>query len=162
MNSDEQQNITFDGKTTEVVVRRKVGNKLKTPFSAICPITNVKFKGRGMEADIFDLLDRVSKGAFSVFNDLKFNRSIENNMSRIVKDPDMTQTQKETQSRKLKELREVGLIRKVTGQLTTPDQTRRFKVDTGTFIINPEMIRCMHQDEAEHYWSQCVDERKKK
>lgn len=108
----------------------------------------------GMELDIFDRLDKVSKGAFSVFRDLKYNRDVETNMTRIEED-DMTRTQKETLSRRLKELKDIDVIRKVSGPLIDTDGERIFRVQAGTHIINPELIRCLEHNTAEHYWEQC-------
>jgi hypothetical protein len=153
---DTQEKVTYNGETSEVVIRKKSGNKLRTPFAAIGPLTNIKYKRRAMQADVFDLLDRVSKGAFSVFRKLKYNRSVENNLALLPPDIEMTRTQKETLSRRYKELKAVGLIRLIKGPLLDTDGIRTFTVRKGTFIINPELIRCINHDEAEYFWSQCA------
>lgn len=109
-----------------------------------------------MQPDIFDLLNRVSKGAFSVFCSLKYHRDVEINTAHVELDDQLTRTQKETISRKLKELRSVDLIRPVVKKIQTKDRTMRFK--RGTFIINPELIRCSNHDMAELIWNQCPKE----
>lgn len=109
-----------------------------------------------MSADVFDLLDQVSKGAFSVFNNLKYNRSEIDNTTKFVEDEDMTRTQKETLSRKFKELRSVDLIRPVKGPVKEKGTARIFTLPKGTFIINPDMIRCSDHDDAEYLWNQCA------
>lgn len=149
-----QHSITFDGNTTEVVVRQKTSKALRTPFSAIGPLTNIKFRGRNMVEDVFDRLERVSKGAFSVFRELKYNRSLVDNVTRCDVS-DMTRTQKETHSRKLKELRDVDLVRSISGRLPSRDGLRTIVYPKGTYVINPEMIRCSDHSEAEWLWAQC-------
>ena len=110
-----------------------------------------------MTHDVFDLLDRVSKGAFSVFNNLKYNRSETDNVTRYVNN-EMTKTDKESLSRRLKELKDVGLICRVKKTLESKDgKSYNFKEPRNTFIINPEMIRCMDHDAAEYLWKQCTD-----
>jgi hypothetical protein len=106
--------------------------------------------------DVFDLLDKVSKPAFSVFNNLKYNRSIDNNTTQFSAEEEMTKTQKETHSRKLAELKAVGLIRFVKGPLVDQENDRVYTMRKGTFIINPEMIRCTNHDEAANLWGQCA------
>lgn len=106
--------------------------------------------------DVFDLLDKVSKGAFSVFNNLKYNRSEEDNVTQYVGD-EMNKTERESLSRRLKELKDVGLIRRVKKELKSGGgKVYTFKDPRNTFIINPEMIRCQDHDEAEHLWNQCT------
>ena len=157
-----QGKVTFDSRTTEAVVRKKSGKRIKGQFSAISPLTNIKRRRRTVQADVFDLLDQVSKGAFSVFNNLKYNRSEENNITRFEFDGEMTKTQRETHSRKVGELKVVGLIRNVKKQLqydpSEPDRAFICSDPKKTFIINPEMIRCTNHDEAEYLWGQCAEE----
>lgn len=150
-----QENVIFDGTTSEAIVRKRTNNKLRSPFSAVSALTNKKRVSIMMKEDVFDLLDQVSKGAFSVFNNLKYNRSETDNTTQFAEDAEMTRTQKETLSRKLKELRAVGLIRMVKGEIQDRDTLKVFTLPKGTFIINPDMIRCTDHDGAEYLWNQC-------
>lgn len=150
-----KQDVIYNPKREEVVIRPKRNEGLRTPFSAIGPLTNVNQKRGHMEPDVFDRLDKVSKGAFSVFKDLKSHRSVETNLTIYPGKDNMTRTQKETLSRRLKELKEQDLVRPVTKTLFELDQQRTFNVRRGTLIINPELIRCINHDEAECYWNQC-------
>lgn len=150
-----QQKITFDSRTTEVVVRKKTGNRLKTPFSAIGPISN-QSRSKQMRPDVFDLLEEVSKGAFAVFNNLKFNRSEDTNISRYTPTEEMSSTDKQTLSRKLSELKRVGLIRRVKKTIKRDaNSTYNFKDPRKVFIINPELLRCRDTDEADFLWEAC-------
>jgi len=111
-----------------------------------------------MPDDVFDRLAQVSKGAVVLFRDLKYARSIETNMTTYRPDDGMTRTQKETLSRKFKELKGVGLIRSIRGAVQSKEMARQFRMPRGTYIINPDLIRCTNHDEAEYLWGQCANE----
>jgi hypothetical protein len=153
-------NISYNADTSEVVVRKKL-NRMRAPFSIIGPITNVKVKN--MKEDVFDLLDKVSRKAFSVFNNLKYNRSLTNNICNYVVTTEMDKTDKETLSRNLTELRSVGLIRKIKCQFiphkNDPTLKHHFQNFRKIYIINPEMIRCRDHDEAEYLWDYCKEDK---
>lgn len=110
-----------------------------------------------MNHDVFDLLDRVSKGAFTVFNNLKYNRSEETNITRFDSPEEMSKTDKEVLSRRLRELKSVNLIRNLQKEITIPgsNQTYHFQDPRKIFIINPSMIRCTNHEEATYLWDQC-------
>ncbi len=157
MTQSNNQNVIFDGRTTEVVVRRKVGNKIQGRFSAISPLSN-KRRSRGiMQKDIFDLLDQVSKGAFTVFNNLKFNRDEENNITRFSVEEGLSKTDREVLSRRLTELKKTSIIRSVKKEIPDigTDRVFKFKDPRRTFLINPQLIRCTNHDEATYLWDQC-------
>jgi hypothetical protein len=122
-------------------------------------MTNVHVKRKAMSEDVFDLLDKVSKRAFSVFNNLKFNRKLDNNICTYIAIGEMAKTEKETLSRNLTELKNVGLIRSVTKKIIQnkddPNKVHYFEHYRRTYIINPELIRCRDHDEAEYLWNQC-------
>jgi hypothetical protein len=147
-------NVSYNADTSEVVVRKKL-NRLRAPFSVIGPMTNAKVKN--MKEDVFDLLDKVSKRAFSVFNNLKYNRSLTNNVCNYVATTEMDKTDKETLSRNLTELKSVGLIRPMTSKFIPHKEDATLKyhfVDyRKTYVINPEYIRCRDHDEAEYLWN---------
>jgi hypothetical protein len=146
--------VTYNADTSEVLVRKKL-NRLRAPFSVIGPMTNVKVKN--MKDDVFDLLDKVSRKSFSVFNNLKYNRSLTNNVCNYVATVEMDKTDKETLSRNLAELKSVGLIRVVTKQFIPHKDDRalmhQFTDFRKTYVINPEYIRCRDHDEAEYLWN---------
>jgi hypothetical protein len=148
--------VTYNADTDEVIVRKKL-NRLRAPFSVIGPMTNVKVKD--MKEDVFDLLDKVSKKAFSVFNNLKYNRSLTNNVCAYVGHGEMDKTDKETLSRNLTELKSVGLIRSVTHKFIPhkddANKAHVFEQYRKTYVINPEYIRCRDHDEAEYLWEYC-------
>ena len=152
------QSVVFDGNTSEVLVRKKTFNRIIGPFSAIGPLTNRK-RQRGImhTQDIFDVLDQVSKGAFSVFNNLKFNRDEENNLTRYEYPGEMSKTDKEVLSRRLRELKDVDVIRSLKKEIPIPgsDQLYRFQDPRKSFIINPNLIRCSKHAEALHLWQAC-------
>jgi len=111
-----------------------------------------------MPNDVFDRLAQVSKGAVVLFRDLKYARNIETNMTTYKPDEGMTRTQRETLSRKFRELKGVGLIRSIRGAVKSKELARQFRMPRGTYIINPEMIRCTNHDEAAYLWGQCANE----
>jgi hypothetical protein len=75
MVSETEGTINYDKYNEELVVRRK-SVKIKPPFSAIGELAS----GGQKQKDIFDLLDQVSKGAFSLFTALKRCRNPNNNL----------------------------------------------------------------------------------
>ena len=156
---DTQEKIVYNSKTSEVIVRKKSNSTLRAPFAAVAPFTNVKRKNKRMNVDAFDLLDlleKVSKGAFSVFNNLKFNRSENNNISKFTQEELMNKTEKESLSRRLKELKDVGLIRRVKKHIPYIDNhSFTFNDPRNTYIINPDILRCTNHDEAEFLWEHC-------
>jgi hypothetical protein len=115
-----------------------------------------------MQQDIFDLLDSVSKGAFTVFNNLKFNRSEDNNLTKYHQE-EMSKTDREVLSRRIKELKDIGLIRSLKKEIpaTKSYQVYRFQDPRKIFIINPNMIRCTNHEEATYLWDQCEPRRQK-
>lgn len=148
--------VTYNADTSEVLVRKKL-NRLRAPFSVIGLMTHVTRKD--MKEDVFDLLDKVSRKAFSVFNNLKYNRSLTNNVCNYVPTTEMDKTDKETLSRNIAELKSIGLIRSISSK-TIPHQKSdklmyHFNNFRKTYIINPEYIRCRDHDEAEYLWNQC-------
>ena len=160
--NDKQQSVIFDGRVSEVVVRGKSGNRIIGQFSAISPLTNRNRMRGSMQQDIFDLLDSVSKGAFTVFNNLKFNRSEDNNLTKYHQE-EMSKTDREVLSRRIKELKDIGLIRSLKKEIpaTKSYQVYRFQDPRKIFIINPNMIRCTNHEEATYLWDQCEPRRQK-
>ena len=68
----------------------------------------------------------------------------------------MTKTDREVLSRRLSELKKVGLIRRVKKVIQTPGHVPyTFNEPRSTYIINPEVLRPLDHDEAEYLWEQC-------
>lgn len=158
------QTVVFDGNTSEAVIRNRTGNRIVGQFSAIGPLTNRKRRRSGMqEKDVFDLLDQVSKGAFSVFNKLKYLRSESNNLTQYDDSEAMSKTDKEVLSRRIRELKNVDLIRSMKKEIVVPGSERiyRFQDPRKSFMINPYLIRCTEHDEAVYLWQQCAVPKKK-
>jgi len=116
-----------------------------------------------MQEDIFDLLDQVSKGAFSVFNNLKYNREESNNISRYSCTEEMSKTEKEVLSRRLSELKKVDLIRTLKKDIPMEgsEHVYHFHDPRKVFIINPTMIRCLDHKEAMYLWEYCAPKGRK-
>ena len=62
----QQEKVTYNGATSEAVIRKRSGNKINGPFSAISPLTNKKRTRLPMQADVFDLLDQAETKLFDV------------------------------------------------------------------------------------------------
>jgi len=151
--------VKFDSRTTEVVVRKKSKRSINGYFSAISVLSNKAREGRGMEPDVFDLLDKVSKGAFSVFNNLKYNRNEENNVTHYISTEEMNKTDREVLSRKLSELKKIGLIARMKKEVrvsSIPGGYYTYNDPRKVFIINPYYIKCKNYNEADEIWNQCV------
>jgi len=116
-----------------------------------------------MQQDIFDLLDRVSKGAFSVFNNLKYNRAEDTNLTKYDEPEEMSKTDKEVLSRRLRELKDADIIRALKKEIPAPNsnQIYRFQDPRKVFIINPALIRCVNHEEAMYLWEQCAPKKPK-
>lgn len=151
------ETVTFDEKRQEAIIRAK-RNRIQGPFSPIGPVTN-KHRKRNMAPDIFDLLDRVSRGAFSVFNVMKFNRSEETNLTQYVTDETMTKTDREVLSRRTRELKNAGIIRAARKPVSSLDGSVNYSFPRGTFIINPHLLLCQNMAEAVHIWDHCKEEK---
>lgn len=157
------QNVVFDGETSEAVIRNRSGRRIVGAFSAIGPLTNHKRqRTRMQQKDIFDLLDQVSKGAFTVFNNLKYHRNEHNNITQYTAEGEISKTDKEVLSRRLRELKDIGLIRAMKKEIAVPgkEQIYRFQDPRKSFIINPQFIRCTDHDEAMYIWEQCATKSK--
>ena len=104
---------TYDEDNEEVIVRIKK-RKINGLFSAIGRLSTVY---NHQDPDIFDLLAQVSKGAFSLFTDLKHHRNENNNLVKY-STKDWSKSDKEKFSRQLKELRTNNIVRVYTLQIT--------------------------------------------
>ena len=115
-------------------------------FQAIGRITSMYSK-KPEPTDIFDLLNKVSKTAYDLFNQIKNNRDPENNIA-FLPIKELTKSQSVMQNKRLKELKDQGIIKKAK----TIDKTKPIK--KGSYMINPGLIMCpANQDAAEAVWN---------
>jgi hypothetical protein len=105
--------------------------------------------------DVFDLLDNVSKGAFTVFKDLRTNRNITYNTVIHHHDIRLSKTDKEVYSRRITELVKVGLIKKVKKGIQFSDDSELYVEPRRTYIINPWVVSCLNTTESIYLWRQC-------
>lgn len=126
----EQKVIVYDD---EIFEGRKKYKKNIGDFQAI---------GRlgGMD-DIFKRLRKVSKSAFDLFDDLKDTRDYRNNLC-FLDSSKLTNSQKTMRQSRIKELRNAGLILKAK----TIDKLQPVK--KGTYMINPNLIKCTYDPEG--------------
>ena len=126
---------------TRVQKKKSLGN-----FQAIGRINNMYDKSNET-TDIFKQLRKVSKPAFELFDDLKENRNPHNNLC-FIDTSKLTKSQLVMHTSRLKELKQVGLIKKAkTIDLRDP-------VKKGSFMINPGCLRpnVNNYEELEAMW----------
>lgn len=103
-------------------------------------------KHKPEKTDIFDALNSVSKSAYSVFNDIKNNRTWWNNTAHVDM-KGMTVSQKVMLRDRLKELKNADIIRKARS-ISELDNIKK-----GSFMINPHLLKCNeHQKTAIATW----------
>jgi hypothetical protein len=144
-----QETVAYDKNQQEVTVRSKK-KRIEGTFSAVGKLSTMKED----RDDIFDLLDRVSKRAFHLFNELKTRRNENNNLV-VYPTCELSKTQRETFSRQLKELREVNLVRIAKRQMAGQDLRRPYVTDKQTYMLNPELLKCWNYKDAALLWDQC-------
>ena len=149
MVSETEGTINYDKYNEELVLRRKK-KMIKSPFSAVGELTSDGQK----KTDIFDLLDQVSKGAFSLFTDLKRGRDKNNNLVHY-STKDRSKTQRETFSRRLRELRKHNIVRIARARMVGHDSQRPYVCKRQTYMINPDLLKCWDFDDADQLWSHC-------
>ena len=149
MVSETEGTINYDKYNEELVLRRK-RKMIKSPFSAVGELTSDGQK----KTDIFDLLDQVSKGAFSLFTALKRRRNVDNNLVKY-STKDWSKTQKETFSRRLRELRKYKIVRIARARMDGLGPNQQYVCKRQTYMINPDLLKCWDFDDADLLWSQC-------
>jgi hypothetical protein len=140
---------TYDEDNEEVIVRIKK-RKIDGKFSAIGKLT----KDGQEQTDIFDLLDQVSKGAFSLFTAMKRLRNENNNLVKY-STKDWSKSDREKFSRQLKELRTNNIVRVAKRTMYGKDLQRPYDCKRQTYMINPDLLKCWDFDDADELWSQC-------
>ena len=151
MVSETEGTITYDRDNEEVVLRRKI-KMIKSPFSAVGKLTS---DGRGQgKTDIFDLLAQVSKGAVNLFAALKRRRNDDNNLVKY-STKDWSKTQRETFSRRLRELRKHSIVRIARARMDGLGPNLQYVCKRQTYMINPDLLKCWEYDVADRLWSQC-------
>ena len=149
MVSETEGTINYDKYNEELVIRRK-RKMIKSPFSAVGKLTSY----RDNHTDIFDLLAQVSKGAFRLFTELKRHRDEKNNLV-YYPTKDKSKTQKETFSRRLRELRKYKIVRIARARMDGLDPKRPYVYGRQTYMINPDLLKCWDYEEADFLWRQC-------
>ena len=149
MVSETEGTINYDKYNEELVVRKKSVN-IKAPFSAVGELTSDGQK----KTDIFDLLDQVSKGAFSLFTALKRCRNANNNLVKY-STKDWSKTQKETFSRRLRELRKYNIVRIARARMDGLGPNQQYVCKRQTYMINPDLLKCWDFEDADVLWRQC-------
>lgn len=149
MVSETEGTINYDKYNEELVLRRK-RKMIKSPFSAVGELTSDGQK----KTDIFDLLGQVSKGAFSVFIALKRHRNKNNNLV-YYPTKDRSKTQRETFSRRIRELRKHSIVRIARARMDGQDPMQQYVCKRQTYMINPDLLKCWDFDDADELWSQC-------
>lgn len=140
-NEREIVNVSLDT-NDEFVVRRKRKNRFP-PFQAMGVIGDMSLPPHTMVAtDLVDILIGLTKGGQKLFQVFKNRRDPETNLCHYVK-PEMTRSDQAVFSRNLKELIDVGLIKKTKeapGMVGTP------------YMINPNIIMCREYDFYSKLW----------
>ena len=149
MVSETEGTINYVKYNEELVLRRK-RKMIKSPFSAVGELTSDRQK----KTDIFDLLDQVSKGAFSLFTALKRCRNVNNNLVKY-STKDWSKTQKETFSRRLRELRKYNIVKIARARMYGLGPNQQYVCKRQTYMINPDLLKCWDFDDADLLWSQC-------
>ncbi len=120
------------------------------PFSAIGPLSTTD----SQEEDLLDLLDKVSKGAFKLFNELKKRRSQNSNLCHYPT-ISLNKTQRESFSRQLRELRDVGVVKVAKRKMVGVDLEKPYLIERQTYMINPDLVKCWHYEDSAMLWIQC-------
>lgn len=120
------------------------------PFSAVGKLSA---NGKSLN-DVFDRLARVSKGAVGFFNELKSRRD-ENTNFATYDTRELPKSQRETISRYVKELKDEGLVRRARKVMVARDPGRPYVNRPGTFMINPELLKCWEYEDAALLWEVC-------
>jgi hypothetical protein len=150
MAKSEKQSVSYDHNNQEVIVRNKK-QRIGGTFSAIGRLSTVHNQ---VGEDIFDKLEQVSKGAISLFVQLKRHRDDQNN---LVPYPtkEWSQTHRESFSRQLKELRTIGLVRVAKRVMKSATPGICYTTAKQTYMIDPNAIKCWKYQDAERLWEQC-------
>jgi hypothetical protein len=146
-----QEQISYDGNTQEVTVRRRK-RRLNGVFAAVGELTTMETREK--QKDIFDRLAGVSKGAYNVFVELKCRRDQKLNLAHYPT-THWTNTQRQQFSRYLKELRQTGIVRVALRRMAMKDPQKLFIAEKQTYMLNPDLLKCWEHDEAIVLWDQC-------
>ena len=144
------ETITHPEGTTLKVIREnpepEQSNSSLYPFSPVMPFKMIKHKP-DKEDDLLDVLDKVSKAAFSLFVKLKLQTHRATNLCHY---PIEHYTKLETTShnKKLKQLIDAGLVKRMkTLELKTP-------IKPHTLLLNPYLIKPPKRTaEVQSWWN---------
>ena len=150
MAENEMQEIKL-GKNQEAIVRQKRSKIRPGGFSAISMISN---QHSTVAEDLFDKLTQVSKGAFSLFNQIKYLRDEKTNMATFPT-KDWPHYKRVVFGRQLMELRKIGLMRIAKREMVARDPQQPYHLPRQTYMINPSMIMCWDWEDAKILWDEC-------
>ena len=130
----------------ECVNKRKVYKEDFGNFSMIGEIRTMRNTNKRLAPDIIECLNAMSKGAISLFTEMKMQLNYTDNTVYYSTDK-FTQSQKTMFSRYLGELKKVDLVRKVK-------KTHVYKkAPKHKYMVNPEIIKCNDMSKAKDIWS---------
>jgi hypothetical protein len=115
------------------------------PFTMIGELRTMNNKSKNLPLDIIERLNLVSKGAISLFTEMKMHLDYTDNTVHYPTDK-FTQSQKTMFSRYLSELKKVDLVRKVR-------KTHVYKrAPKHLYMINPTHVKCNAYSKALDIW----------
>ena len=141
-----------------VKITKSTKRAIRANFSRTLCFTNADPKRKSnMEPDLLDRLVQVSKGAIVAFNNLKFNRDEDDNVTKYVPEEVMSTNDRVNLSRWLRELKDVGLVRSLKKRIPALKKNQPFFFEDWrtTYILNPNIIRCDDEDLGEYLWDRC-------
>jgi hypothetical protein len=118
------------------------------PFSGIGPIRNQNSYYRN-DPDIFDIINRLTKGASDLFVQLKYEMDLKNNLV-CYPVKNNTKSGRSSFSRALNQLIDAKLIKKALNNPTIKKLSIHFEPQT--YMINPYLIKCREYDRALGIW----------
>ena len=135
----------LDLQDDEYVEKRRIHKEDFGPFTMIGEIRTMKNKSKNLPMDIIERLNMLTKGAISLFTDMKMHLNYMDNTIFYPTDG-FTQSQKTMFSRYFGELKKVDLVRKVK-KTHVHKKAPKF-----LYMVNPEMVKCNEQSKAEEIW----------
>lgn len=126
---------------SDVLIKRRMKEDWG-PFQAICPLS----KNPQALPDIFDRLTLIPNSAIEVFNKLKHTRDLDTALCTYTTGKPATKSEREMFNRGLRHLIAQGIIKRV------PVKNDHIKVRKGTYMMNPELIKCRKYSDACSLW----------
>jgi len=142
-----------DLKANEIIRTRNYRREDYSPFSMIGVLRDMNNKDTQLP-DILDILEKVPKGAFSLFNELKLRRDPGTNMCHYPT-THLSQVEQVSIRRAFGELYKAGILRRAkTVDILNPTPKQ-------TYMINPHIIKCWEYKKALEIWQYLVEGEKR-